>query len=106
LNASDIERKELMQCPPSSFWSEGVEPEEMMKEFISKHFCTHVFCALHLPQLAKIPWAPLDLKVTNSNCTGPEKFNPNLAAPQFPEDQSELLDVVKRGQKILVADPF
>jgi hypothetical protein len=56
--------------------------------------------------LAKIPWAPLDLKVTNSNSTGPEKFNPNLASPQFPEDQHELLDVVRRGQKIIVANPF
>ncbi|PLW23894.1 hypothetical protein PCASD_13499 [Puccinia coronata f. sp. avenae] len=52
-------------------------------------------------RLAKIPWAPLDLKVTNSNSTGPEKFNPNLASPQFPEDQRELLDVVKREQSKL-----
>jgi hypothetical protein len=105
-NASDIERQELMQCHPSSFWSEGVEPEEMMKEFISKHLCTHVCRALHLPQLVKIPWTPSDLKVTKSNPTGPEKFNPNSAAPQLPEDQCELLDMVRRGQKILVANPF
>jgi hypothetical protein len=85
---------------------EGVEPDKMMKEFISKHFCTHVCCALHLPQLAKIPWAPSDLKVANSNSAGPEKFNPNFAASQFPENQFELLDMVRRGQNILVAHPF